>query len=288
MAIIFLTIFILNFKTEKTLSANNIVTGLDSKISDHPVLLDNYFVPFISGKAAIVLESDSQTILFSKNPDLRFSTASTAKIMTALVAIDYYKKDTILTIKSPRTEGTGLGFHFGDRFYFEELLYAMMLPSANDAAAAIADNYPGGRAEFVAKMNEKAQNFHLTDSHFTDSIGIDDDGNYSTVVDMARLGSIAMENQYFANVVSTRDRIISNVNRSNLYPASNLNKLLGINGVDGIKTGTTEGAGEVLVTSTMINNHRFIIVTMNSEDRFGDTNSLLNFIINNVRFEKIR
>jgi D-alanyl-D-alanine carboxypeptidase (penicillin-binding protein 5/6) len=133
-------------------------------------------------------------------------------------------------------------------------------------------------------MNEKAQSLHLDDTHFSDGIGLDDDENYSTVVDLARLSATAMKNHLFAQIVSTAQKTISNINRTHQYTFSTLNKLLGYNGVNGIKTGTTEGAGEVLVTSAVINGHTFIIITMNSQDRFGDTSALLNFISENVKF----
>lgn len=269
------------------LQANKLSTSLSANMAPFPVL-NNTTPPILSAKAAIVMDSDSQTILFEKNSNLRFSTASTAKIMTALVALEYYQPDSILTIRAYRIEGSGLNLQKGDRFYFRDLMDAMMLPSANDAAAAIADNYPGGRVSFVAKMNEKASLFHLQDTHFSDSIGIDDDGNYSTVVDMGRLSSIAMKNEEFAKIVSTQHKTIFNVDKTHPYTFSNLNKLLGYQGVNGVKTGTTEGAGEVLVTSAVIHGHTFIIVTMNSQDRFGDTSVLLDFIYNYVQFVNLQ
>jgi D-alanyl-D-alanine carboxypeptidase len=210
--------------------------------------------------------------------------ASTTKIMTALTALDYYKDDSVLTIKSSNVEGAILGFQKGEKFYFENLLYAMLLPSANDAAVAIADNYPGGIDSFVKKMNENAENLYLYNTHFSDPTGLDDDGDYTTVVDMAHLASYAKQNAKFTEVTSTKEKIITNVSYSRQYPLSNLNKLLGINGVTGIKTGTTEGAGEVLVTSTVANGHTYIVVVMNSLDRFSDTATLLSFISDNVQY----
>lgn len=251
-------------------------------------LLKEPIDPYLSAKAAIVLDSKTQTILFSKNPTLRFSTASTAKIMTALVAVENFRPDSELTIKSYRTEGTGIGLQFGDKFYFEDLMYAMMLPSANDAAAAIADNYPGGRSEFVKKMNEKAKSLHLMDTHFADSIGIDDDGNYSTVVDLARLSSVLMRNEYLAKIVSTQQKLIYNKNNTHPFMLTNLNRLLGYYGVNGVKTGTTEGAGEVLVTSSVVDGYTFIIVTMNSQDRFGDTLNILDLLSEQIDFVDIK
>src|SRR3989344_5585672 len=98
----------------------------------------------ISAQGAVILDRDSQTILFEKNPNLRFSPASTTKIMTAIVALENFKPEDILTIRQAKIEGSLIEFEEGDQLTFEDLLYAMMLPSSNDAPAPIALNYPAG------------------------------------------------------------------------------------------------------------------------------------------------
>jgi D-alanyl-D-alanine carboxypeptidase len=258
-------------------------SGVNTKLHPYP-FVQKVATPEISANAAIIVDADSQVILFSKNPQLRFSMASTTKIMTALTGLDYYALDAILTIKSYGVEGSGLGLVPGDKFRFKDLLYAMMLPSANDAAQAIADNYPGGSDEFIKKMNEKAASLHLTKTHYADPSGLDDDGDYTTVVDLARLASHAITHPVFVDITSTRYKTINNLAYTRSYPLTNLNRLLGTNGVTGIKTGTTEGAGEVLVTSTVKNGHTYIIVVMQSQDRFTDTSVLMNFIEENVQY----
>lgn len=240
--------------------------------------------PVVSAKAAIIVDRDSQVVLYSKNPQLRFSMASTTKIMTALTGLEYYQLSDILTIKRSFVAGSGLQLYPGQQFRFSDLLYAMLLPSANDAAQAIADNYPGGSDAFVNRMNEKAKELHLLNTHFADPTGLEDDGDYTTAVDLARLASYASANKIFTQVTSTKYHTISTVNFGQYYPLTNLNQLLGIDGVNGIKTGTTEGAGEVLVTSTIKNNHTYILVVMNSSNRFYDTTTLLTFIDNNVQY----
>jgi D-alanyl-D-alanine carboxypeptidase len=155
--------------------------------------------PQVSANAAIIVDAKSQVILFSKNPELRFSMASTTKIMTALT-------------------------------------------------------------------------------------GLDDDGDYTTVVDLARLASYAINNKTFVEITSTKSMTITNLAFTRTYPLTNLNRLLGSEGVTGIKTGTTEGAGEVLVTSTVKNGHTYIIVVMQSKNRFSDTQALMNFIDENVQY----
>lgn len=277
-------IYVLNTRVDRVISDYQ-VGKIQSNAPIYPYpILKHVPQPYVSAEAAIIMDQQTQAILYSKNPTLSLSMASTTKIMTALVALRYYNNDSILTIITPHVDGSGLGFYQGERFYFHDLLYAMLLPSANDAAQAIADNYPGGAQAFVAKMNEKAQSLHLTDMHYSDAVGLDDDGDYTTVVDLARLASIAIRNIEFADVTGTKQTTINDIDNTRQYPLANLNKLLGQEGVTGIKTGTTEGAGEVLVTATNINGRTYIIIVMDSQDRFADTQTLLTFLHKNLQY----
>ncbi len=229
----------------------------------------------ISAQSAIILDDDSKVVLFSKNANFRFSMASTTKIMTALVALDYYAPDAVLTVPSDKMTGALVGLQPGQQFRFEDLLYGMLLPSGNDAALTIAKNYPGGQMAFVEKMNQKATEYQLFNTHFADSVGLADEGDYTTVRELALLASIARKKPAFAQVVSTKEKIISTVDGKNTYYLFNLNKLLGTYGVTGIKTGFTDEAGEVLVTSQQQDGHTLIIVVMKSLDRFLDTEKIL-------------
>lgn len=286
--LVLLTIFVLlatiNIYTQKKLQEHSFSTDETiTELNPYP-FVESVEAPVVSAKAALILDADSQVIVFSKNPQLRFSMASTTKIMTALVALEHFQPNDILTVQSFGTEGSGLGLTIGEQFTLDDLLYMMMLPSANDAAVTIADNYPGGRAAFVSKMNEKAQELHLTNTHFADPAGLEDDGDYTTVVDLARLASAAIANERFAEIVATRSKVVSNQSYTRSYPLENLNKLLGTNGITGIKTGTTEGAGQVLVTSADVDDHTYIIIVMNSTQRFVDTLTLLSYLTDNVQY----
>lgn len=248
--------------------------------------------PDISAKAAVVMDNDSKVLLFSKNPNLLFSLASTTKIMTAIIALDYYKMNDILTIKTENVEGVNVGFKIGEQLNFKDILYAMLLPSGNDAALAIAENYPGGEPEFIKKMNEKAKFLNLDKTNFADPIGLEDRLDYTTPVELARLSSAALRNETFAKVVSTKTMEISDVTGQNKYTLNNLNKLLGVAGINGVKTGYTTEAGQVLVTSKVeidSNNkkHNLIIVVMDSLDRFWDTSKLLYKISGNINYLSI-
>jgi len=245
------------------------------------------FVPVISATGAIIMDADSKVVLYSKNPDLRSSTASTIKIMTALTALDRFQLPEVLTVINPSNEGSVLGLVQDEQMTFENLLYAMLLPSANDAALVIAQNYPGGSTEFVKAMNEKAKVLKLYNTHYSDSAGLADEGDYTTPFDLARLASFAMQDSEVRKIVGTKEKIISDTTGAHIYDLKNLNVLLGEDGVNGVKTGYTEEAGQVLVTSKDEKGKTIIIVVMGSSDRFADTQKLLDLVSNNLTYLSI-
>ncbi|MBI4089584.1 MAG: D-alanyl-D-alanine carboxypeptidase [Candidatus Levybacteria bacterium] len=265
---------------------------LGLSISSYPIL-KSPIDPDITAKAVVVMDSDSKVLLFTKNPNLSFSMASTTKIMTALVALEYYKMDDILTIKTEKVEGVNVGFSEGEKLSFENILYAMLLPSGNDAALAVAQNYPGGEVAFVKKMNEKAKSLHLVNTNYADAIGLDDNKDYTTPLDLTYLSSAALQNKIFASIVATKTKEITDITGENKYVLNNLNKLLGVSGVNGVKTGYTTEAGQVLVTSkvevdSLNKAHTLIIVVMDSLDRFWDTSKILYLLSENINYLSTR
>ena len=252
------------------------------QLSQYPIQVKEADVN-ISAQAGIILDDESKVVLYKKNETLRFSIASTTKIMTALIGLEYYKPEDVLTVKTNRVEPVVVGFGIGEQIYFKDILYALLLASGNDAAAVIAQNYPGGQEAFVERMNQKALQYNLIDTHYTDPSGLDTK-DYSTALDLARLASIAMQNKTFSTVVATKQKEITNVSKNKTYSLSNLNTLLGKYGVNGVKTGFTEEAGGVLVASTNESGRRIITVVIKSEDRILDTQLLLSKISGNINF----
>jgi D-alanyl-D-alanine carboxypeptidase (penicillin-binding protein 5/6) len=250
-------------------------------------IIKTEFIPVISATGAIIMDADSKVVLYSKNPELRSSTASTIKIMTALTALDYFKLSDILTVDKASNEGSVLGLIEGEKITFESLLYAMLLPSANDAALTIAQNYPGKETAFIKAMNDKAKILELYNSRYSDAAGLADQGDYTTPFDLARLASFAMQNSEIRKIVATKEKTISDVSSIHVYDLENLNKLLGEDGVNGVKTGYTEEAGQVLVTSKDEKGKTIIIVVMGSDDRFSDTQKLLDLVSNNLTYLSI-
>lgn len=260
-------------------------------VSRYPILKEQ-FSPQVSAKGAVIVDPETKVVLFAKNPNLRFSSASTTKIMTAITALQAFSLNQEMVVFEHINEGSVIGLKIGERMTFENLLYGMLLPSGNDAALTIAQNYPGGLKEFIKKMNQNAKDWYLYNTHFEDPTGLDD-GNFTTSVDLARLASVAKKNPAFSKVVSTKNKIITDVSGTEKYDLENLNKLLGIDGIDGVKTGYTEEAGQVLVTSKtyfdpLENKKRsIIVVVMGSLDRFSDTQNLLNLASGNITYLSI-
>jgi D-alanyl-D-alanine carboxypeptidase len=210
--------------------------------------------------------------------------ASSTKIMSGLVALRYYRPDAELTIKSTNVPPAIVGYPLGEKVKFLDVLYGMFLPSGNDAALAVAQNYPGGEKAFVTAMNKKAYALSLYNTHFSDSSGLDDSGDYTTVVDLARLAAEAIKNPVIRTVVATKEKQTTNSSHTRIYSLTNINELLGKYGVNGIKTGFTPFAGGILVTSSKQNGHTIITVVMKSDDRFGDTAKLLSALSGNITY----
>lgn len=284
---LFVFIFLSSVLMDLWISVNKI-NKLPFEVSKEALfpIIKTQYEPIISAKGAIIMDADSKVVLYSKNPDLRFSSASTTKIMTALTALDYYKPEDVLTVREATNEGSVLGFRQGEQLTFESLLYAMLLPSANDAALAISQNYPEGEESFIIKMNNKAKDFKLYNTHYSDTAGLLDTGDYTTPFDLARLASFAIKNNTLKKVVATKEKVIYGLT-GQVYEVENLNKLLGVDGVTGIKTGYTEEAGQVLVTSKEEKGKTIIIVVMGSEDRFSDTQKLIDLVSNNLTYLSI-
>ena len=242
--------------------------------------------PSVSAGAAALYEPVTKQFLYSKNVNTRLPMASTTKIMTAIVAIENSDPDDIVIIadEAAGIEGSSAYLVSGEALTMEELLYALMLRSANDAAAAIAYHISGGIEEFAAVMNEKAEELGLSDTHFTNPHGLDDKAHYTTAHDLAIIAAHALENPYLKNIVSTYKKSFSSDNRTRTYV--NHNKLLKLcDGAIGMKTGFTKKSGRCLVGAVERDGLTFITVTLNAPDDWRDHSTL--FDLGYERLERI-
>ncbi len=254
-----------------------------------PVLGSSVSYPEFSAQGIIALDITSGTSLYEKNPDLALLPASTTKIMTALVALKHYPLNQTLRVgKEAFIDGQKMNLVFGEEISVENLLYGLLMSSANDAAEVLAANYPNGREEFVKAMNKEAQALSLKNTNFTNPTGLDERGHYSTARDLVRLSEVAMRGAFFSEIVGTKEKVVSSVDGKIKHSLTNINALLGnVEGVKGVKTGWTENARENLVTFIERDGRRILIALLGSQDRFAETRALIDWIFKNYKWEEI-
>ncbi len=226
------------------------------------------YIP-MSASAAILMDKDSGRILYQKNINARFLTASIAKIMTAIVAIENGKLDDYYLVdeKTVLEEGSSLYLEAGDRVKLIDLLYGLILRSGNDAAHLIALNVFRDYDHFIYMMNETAKVIGMTNSSFANPSGLDEvTANYSTCYDMALLMAYALDNNLFRKITQTKTYRIETYS-GNIIDCYNKHHLVhSLNYVTGGKTGYTSKAKRTLVTSAYKEDFELIAVTLNSNN----------------------
>lgn len=243
-----------------------------------PVPKSDFSAPHVYPSHIYILDRDSKTVLWNVSGKSRVYPASTTKMMTAMVAMEAYDLNRVITVTQSYPAGQVVGFKPGDKITVDQLLYALLIQSGNDAAEILAENYEGGRSAFVEAMNKKAKEMGLTDTHFTNPSGLDEYGHYSTALDLALLADSAMKKIEFARIVAMENAVITTENNDN-YVVKNVNQLIGkVQGVLGVKTGYTVGAGQSLVTLVSRDGHEVIISLLGSLDRFADTQYLIDWV----------
>lgn len=241
---------------------------------------DDLEKPEISAKSALVYDLSTGKILFEKNPAEKLPMASLAKIMTAIVALENYREDDKLKVRKEDLVGeNSMGLSSGEVLTVEELLYGLILPSGNDAAEALASNYPGGRLAFVKAMNNKAKSLGLSGTNFTNPTGLEGDGDqYSTAFDLLVVTKYAMQFPLFRKVASTVNyQIPATSTHKEFYLENETNLLTSYPGVKGIKTGYTEEARLCLVTYLTYEGHEIIGIILGSESRREEMKELLDY-----------
>ncbi|MBE6984244.1 MAG: D-alanyl-D-alanine carboxypeptidase [Ruminococcaceae bacterium] len=223
------------------------------------LLLPVKATPENSARSCILIDADTDRVIYENCADTRSLIASTTKIMTAMVVLEHQplNKTFIIPPEATNIEGSSMYLKAGECLTVEELLYGMMLHSGNDAAIALALLTAGNVEEFVVLMNLKAQKLGLKQTHFENPNGLDGDQHYSTARDLAKLTQYALQNEDFCRIVSTKS--IQAAGRS----LRNHNRLLWLcDGCIGVKTGYTKAAGRILVSAARRNGRCLIAVTI--------------------------
>lgn len=241
--------------------------------------------PAVGAKSAVLVDASDGQVLWEKDSHRRRAMASTAKILTALVVLEKTKPRDVVTA-SPRAEAVGdgdplvtqLNLKAGEQLTVEQLLYGLLLPSANDAAVALAEHVAGSVERFADLMNDKARKLGAKDSHFTTPNGLDDPRQYSSAYDLALFTRAALRVAAFRKIVGTRSHSIPATGSSGPRPLENRNQLLGrFPGAIGVKTGQTVAAGKSLVGAAKRGREERIAVVLASPDPVSESGELLDY-----------
>ncbi len=250
--------------------------------------LDDTPLATVSARSVYVYDVDSRSTVFEINGTTPMYPASLTKIMTALISLESYELDRIMTVQSAEnTIGSSIKLTAGISMSVENLLYAALVSSGNDAAVTLAENYPGGYTKFIDRMNEKARFLDLTDTYFTNVAGMEDALHLSTSRDLSLLAATAMENLQFRRFVSKKSITITDVDKLHTYRLENTNLLLGKYGIIGVKTGTSENAGQNLILFLNRGEHSLIITILGSVDRFADAKTLIDHLDAHLSWQEI-
>jgi D-alanyl-D-alanine carboxypeptidase (penicillin-binding protein 5/6) len=245
-------------------------------------LVESRTPPTVTAASALVIDLPSGAPLFEKAPDDPRSPASTAKLMTALVTLDQAPLTDVVPVTEAAAaqEGSRMGLTAGERLTVLDLLHGLLIPSGNDAAVALADYVAGSEVDFVGMMNAKAQELGLSNTRFANSHGLDAAGQAMTARDLAKLAQAALENRTVNEIVALKSADIAG------HALTNTNELLGsYEGADGVKTGTTDEAGECLVATVTRNGRRTLLIIMGSTDRYSDARKLFDYAASAYAFK---
>jgi D-alanyl-D-alanine carboxypeptidase len=238
-------------------------------------------------KAAMLYDVDSTKVLYEKNTSSRLPIASITKVMTAVVLLQNHSLDETITIPALPQQPPGsqvMNVQPGEQFTLSEAMTAMLTYSANDMAVALAIWDSGSELAFVDKMNDQALQWGLKDTRYTDATGLSQQGSYSTAQDLTVLATIALRSNFFRQATS-QPRVAVKTLTGKTYNLPTTNQLLGRNGVIGTKTGYTLEAGQCLLSLTRRDGREIIGVMLGSNDRFGQTRTLLNTAYATYRWE---
>jgi serine-type D-Ala-D-Ala carboxypeptidase (penicillin-binding protein 5/6) len=297
--------FLVYFNVDKIVSSQEILPDSNSvylrSIDKIPVLkthlpttaLEEYFQEInydidlnsFSAKSIYIEDINSGTVLLEKNSTEVFLPASTTKIMTALVAVEVYEDfDASLTIDYVNgVRDSKIGFFLGEQILIRDLIKASLIQSSNEAAYTLALNLNPNRdiSDFVLLMNKKAKELNLNSTYFENPAGFDGDNQKTSARDLAILSKELLKNEFLSEVVGIKHAVITDASGAYRHNLFNTNQLLWSNSeVVGLKTGTTDGASQVLITQVNNGENSILIVVMGSTDRYLETNRLIDWVFN--------
>lgn len=257
----------------------------------------------VNAKAALMIEKNTGKIIYEENAKEKKYPASVTKILTAILVLENCELDDVATVSEKSISNIPSGYviaplFVGEKISIEDLLYALMLKSANDAAYVLAEHVGGSVEGFSEMMNKKAKELGCENTHFVNPNGIHDEEHYTTAYDLYLISKYAMENEKFAKIVSTfqytlsatnkypnKDRVMQSTNYFLNQKSKFYNK-----DVKGIKTGTTLEAGNCLITEITRDGFDYITVVLGaetSESKFSETQKIIKYAFDNYTFTNL-
>lgn len=250
----------------------------------------------LNAKSALLMDADSQRVLYEKNGYQQMPMASTTKIMTCLLALEQADMKDVVefsanAVSMPKVH---LGAEKGTKFYMGDMLYSLMLESHNDTAVAIAETIAGDTLSFANMMNQRAKEIGAKNTNFVTPNGLDAEQHYTTAYDLALIASEAIQNEEFVKIVNTPSHSFQDIEGKYSYSASNKDAFLSMmDGAMGIKTGFTGNAGYCFVGALKRDNRTFISVVLasgwppNKSFKWKDTVKLMNYGIDHYNYRVI-
>ena len=236
--------------------------------------------PNTSAESAILIDAADGEILYEKNTDTPLPMASTTKIMTALIVLENADLSQMVTVpkEAVGVEGSSAYLYAGERILLRDLVFALLLQSANDAAEALAILTEKSVDAFVSKMNEKADRLGMTNTHFSNPHGLPAEGHHSTANDMAKLMQAALDNPEFLAISGAKNHTTASTKGGTQHYFRNHNRLLtDYDSCIAGKTGYTKVAGRCLVTAAEQNGARLVCVTLSAPDDWNDHKTLFEY-----------
>ncbi len=262
--------------------------------------IDNWPVgPQISAEAAILMDADTGTILYSKNINEKLYPASTTKIMTCLLAMEQGNLDDMVefsneAVFSVPADGSNMGMDVGEAITLEQCLYGILVGSANEVANAVAEYIGGTTDNFVDMMNERAAEMGCTNTHFVNANGLYDDDHYTTVYDLALISCAFFQDEMLCKIGNTsRYHFEPTATQPDDFYLNNKHKLItgeiAYEGICGGKTGYTNEARQTLVTCAEQNGMKLICIVFKEESptQFTDTVELFDYGFHNFQVKNI-
>lgn len=246
-----------------------------------PIKKPHFIAPVINAKSSIAIDLKTGTILYEKNAHKKLQIASITKLMTALIILEESDLQESVTVSrnAASTQGSTMFLAAGEQITVENLLHGILINSANDGAVALAEHNAGTVHEFVQKMNNKAKELGLINTHFQNPIGLDHSQNYSTTFDLAKLGQYIYQNQFVKKSTQTKTMKVYSIDGKFTHELESTNDLLdSYLNIKGLKTGRTEKAGLCLASVAADEENEILTIVLDSPARFTETKILVDWV----------